>query len=198
MKVDELTPRSSRVNMPVKVLTLDEPRDIESGGKVCEGLVGDETGTVIMSFWNEECDQVKLGETIWLSDARASLVRGSLRLSLGKYGSLGEGDREVEHVREDLNISDLAYAMPRPDRGRGGGRGAGGGGKCFNCGKPGHISRDCPDGGGGKGGGKCFNCGKPGHFSRDCPDGGGGRGGGKCFNCGKPGHISKDCPERGS
>jgi len=156
--------------MPVKVLTLDEPRDIESGGRVCDGLVGDETGTIVMSFWNEECDQVKLGETIWLSDARASLVRGSLRLSLGKYGSLGEGDREVEHVREDLNISDLAYAMPRPDRGRGGGRGGGGGGKCFNCGKPGHISRDCPDGGGGKGRGNCFNCGKPGHISKDCPE----------------------------
>ena len=102
MKVDELTPRSSRVNMPVKVLTLDEPRDIESGGRVCEGLVGDETGTIIMSFWNEECDQVKLGETIWLNDARASLVRGSLRLSLGKYGSLGEGDTTPTHIRKSI------------------------------------------------------------------------------------------------
>ena len=170
MRVDELTPRSSRVSMAVKVLSMDEPRDIESGECVCEGLVGDETGTIVMSFWNEECDQVAVDATIWLKDARATLVRGSLRLSLGKFGSLDEPGREVGSVRDDLNLSDLAYAMPRPDRGRGGGRG-GGGGKCFNCGKPGHISRDCPEGGGGKpGGGKCFNCGKPGHISRECPD----------------------------
>ena len=185
MRVDELTPRSSRVSMAVKVLSMDEPRDIESGERVCEGLVGDETGTIVMSFWNEECDQVAVDATIWLKDARATLVRGSLRLSLGKFGSLDEPGREVGSVRDDLNLSDLAYAMPRPDRGRGGGRGGGGGGKCFNCGKP--------------GGGKCFNCGKPGHISRDCPEGGGGKpGGGKCFNCGKPGHISRECPDRGN
>ncbi|MAH17608.1 MAG: hypothetical protein CL960_03850 [Euryarchaeota archaeon] len=206
MRVDELTPRSSRITMAVKVLSMDEPRDIESGGRVCEGLVGDETGTIVMSFWDDECDKVAVDETIWLKDARASLVRGSLRLSLGKFGSLDEPGREVASVRDDLNLSDLAYAMPRPDRGRGGGRGGGGGGgkpgggKCFNCGKPGHISRECPEGGGGKpGGGKCFNCGKPGHISRDCPEGGGGKpGGGKCFNCGKPGHISRECPDRGN
>ena len=62
--------------MAVKVLSMDEPRDIESGGRVCEGLVGDETGTIVMSFWNEECDQVAVDATIWLKDARATLVRG--------------------------------------------------------------------------------------------------------------------------
>ena len=50
MKVDELTPRTGRVNMPVKVLSLDEPRSMDNGTMICEGLVGDETGTVIMSF----------------------------------------------------------------------------------------------------------------------------------------------------
>ncbi len=147
MRVDELTPRSSRVSMAVKVLSMDEPRDIESGGRVCEGLVGDETGTIVMSFWNEECDQVAVDATIWLKDARATLVRGSLRLSLGKFGSLDEPGREVGSVRDDLNLSDLAYAMPRPDRGRGGGRGGGKGG-----GKGGRGGKGNRPGGSGKGG----------------------------------------------
>ena len=72
LKIDELTPRTGRVNMPVKVLSLEEPRSMDNGTVICEGLVGDETGTVIMSFWNDECETVENGMTINLKDARAN------------------------------------------------------------------------------------------------------------------------------
>ena len=71
MKVDELTPRTGRVNMPVKILSLEEPRSMDNGTVICEGLVGDETGTVIMSFWNDECEAVENGLTI---DLKLSLI----------------------------------------------------------------------------------------------------------------------------
>lgn len=35
--------------------------------------------------------------------------------------------------------------------------------KCFNCNKPGHISRDCKEGP------ECYECGAHGHIARDCP-----------------------------
>ena len=127
LKVDELTPRTGRVNMPVKVLSLEEPRAMDNGTVICEGLVGDETGTVIMSFWNDECETVNNGMTIDLKDARANLVRGHMRISLGKKGSMKEAANPLETIKESVNLSDLEYEMPRfgnrDGRGGGGGRG---------------------------------------------------------------------------
>ena len=96
MKVDELTPRTGRVNMPVKVLSLDEPRSMDNGTMICEGLVGDETGTVIMSFWNDEIEEIEDGMTLELKDARANLVIGHLRLCLGKTGSMKPSESTLE------------------------------------------------------------------------------------------------------
>ena len=124
MKVDELTPRTGRVNMPVKVISLDEPRSMDNGTMVCEGLVGDETGTVILSFWNDEIEVAQNDVVLDLKDARANLVRGHMRLSLGKKGSMKESNTTLDNIKQSVNLSDLEYEMPRMG-GRGGPRGGG-------------------------------------------------------------------------
>ena len=116
--------------MPVKVMSLDEPRSMDNGTMVCEGLVGDETGTVIMSFWNDEIEVAQTDVVLDLKDARANLVRGHMRLSLGKKGSMKESNTTLDDIKQSVNLSDLEYEMPRmggrggPGRGgpRGGGR----------------------------------------------------------------------------
>ena len=112
--------------MPVKVISLDEPRSMDNGTMVCEGLVGDETGTVIMSFWNDEIEVAQNDVVLNLKDARANLVRGYMRISLGKKGSMSVSETSLESIKESINLSDLEYEMPRFGRdggGRGGPRG---------------------------------------------------------------------------
>jgi len=111
--------------MPVKVISLDEPRSMDNGTMICEGLVGDETGTVIMSFWNDEIETAQKDIILELKDARANLVRGHMRLSLGKKGSMNESKDSIDTIKESVNLSDLEYEMPRMG-GRGGGGGRGG------------------------------------------------------------------------
>ena len=107
--------------MPVKVISLDEPRSMDNGTMVCEGLVGDETGTVIMSFWNDEIEEAQNDVVLDLKDARANLVRGHMRLSLGKKGSMKKSDTTLDTIKQSVNLSDLEYEMPRMGgRGRGG------------------------------------------------------------------------------
>jgi replication factor A1 len=161
VKVKDLTPESKNVNIIVKVVEEGEERSISSkfGGerKLKEFTVGDDTAVVVMTLWEDQVGQASNGDTLQIENGYISLVRGNMRLNIGKYGKFLKAKEPIAEVNKSLNLSAKEYPIPER-RGRAGtgftrygglsdyyprqGGGGGGGGR-----------RDDDRGGGGGGGG---------------------------------------------
>ena len=150
-KVGDLTPQSKAVNVTAKVVSKTEIREIPMGRdgsphKVSDALVGDETGVVYLTLWDDNIEKVNEADTIRIENGYVTLFKGNIRLNIGKYGKLDQAKEPLTvEVNTDNNVSSKTYERERrPYRGgRGGGRGYGGG----------YGGRDRRGGGGGGYGG---------------------------------------------
>lgn len=134
-KVKDLTPESKQVNVLAKVVGLSEEKDITSryGEKrrLVEAKVGDDTGIVLLTLWNEQIGMISADETILVDNGYVTLVRGHMRLNVGKYGALTKSEEAIDSVNESLDMSAVEYERERRYRSGGysGGAGRSGGGR---------------------------------------------------------------------
>src|SRR3989304_4841487 len=94
MKVRDLKPTTKQVSLVAKVVNIGERRTIDSkfgeARQLAEATIGDDTGTVILSLWESQIDQVKSGDVLQVNNGYVSIVRGHIRLNDGKYRSSPE------------------------------------------------------------------------------------------------------------
>jgi replication factor A1 len=153
-KVRDLTPNSKQVNVLAKVINVGEAKEVMGKfgdpRKVCEAVVGDDTATIILSLWNEQIGSITKDETILVDNGYVSLVRGHMRLNVGRYGNLTKSPDAISEVNQTLDMSQQEFESERRSFGGGGGyrdRGSGGYGG-------GGGGRYGGGGGGGGGGGR--------------------------------------------
>jgi replication factor A1 len=132
-KVAELNPSSRAVNVLAKVVSKSEVRNIAAGRdgephKVSDALVGDETGCIYLTLWDDNIEKVNEGDTISVKNGYVNLFRGNMRLNVGRYGTLEIAEQAFAgEVNTQNNVSTQVYEQPRrPFRGR---RDFGGGGR---------------------------------------------------------------------
>ena len=134
-KIKDLSPSTKQVNLIAKVVSVGERRTIDSkfgGGSrtLCEAVVGDETGTVILSLWEAQIGQAASGDVLQVNNGYVSLVRGRIRLNVGKYGSFEKVTRDFPEVNRTNDLSAAEHdAPPRDSRGSFGGGSGGYGGR---------------------------------------------------------------------
>jgi replication factor A1 len=132
-KIGELSPQSRAVNVLAKVISKSEVRNIATGRdgqahKVSDAMVGDETGCVYLTLWDDNIEKVKDGDTILVKNGYINLFKGNMRLNIGRYGTLEISEQALAgEVNTENNMSTRVYEQERRPF-RGGGRGYGGGG----------------------------------------------------------------------
>ncbi len=117
-KIGELEPRSRSLNLTAKVISKTPIREIVSRmdgstHRVAEALVGDSTGSILMTLWDDNIDKIAEGTTLKISNAYVSLFRGSMRLNTGRYGSFEESTSTIETVNTDNNMSEKQFEQER-------------------------------------------------------------------------------------
>ena len=93
MKINELRDGSRRVDIEANVIQKSETREVRSkftneAFRVADATIEDETGTITLTLWNEQTEQVNVGDRVRIENGYIKSFRGELQLNSGKYGTL--------------------------------------------------------------------------------------------------------------
>ena len=118
MKIEKLTPNSREVNTVVKVVSKSEVRNVTgrdySVHRVADALVGDETGCVVLTLWDDNIDKINEEATIRVTNGYVNLFRGNMRLNIGRYGSFEILEESpITEVNTENNLSEKRYEQER-------------------------------------------------------------------------------------
>mgnify|MGYP000055996322 FL=1 len=113
-RVDDLSLGVSDVNLQGRVLATDSvrtfDRDDGSEGRVSNLTLGDETGRVRVTLWDEKADraaELDQGTSVEVVDGYVRERDGDLELHVGSRGAVEEIDEDVSYDPETDDIADL-------------------------------------------------------------------------------------------
>ncbi|GAB7013967.1 single-stranded DNA binding protein [Halolamina salina] len=113
--VEELSMGLSDVTLVGKLLDVDDQyrtfdRDDGTEGRVANVAIGDETGRIRVTLWDEATDlldELEADEVVEVVDGYVREREGDLELHVGSRGTIEEVDEDVEYVPETTAIDDV-------------------------------------------------------------------------------------------
>ncbi len=122
VKIESLNSYSRGINVKIKVVEKGEPRTVfsrrdDSEHRVAEALVGDDTGCILLTLWDNAIDEVSVDDVIAIQNGYINTFRGSMRLNVGRYGSQEKIGEEIPEVNTENNLSEKPVSRQRYDRG---------------------------------------------------------------------------------
>lgn len=93
-------------SLRVRVLSKNEVRTVKTkdgeAHQVVDAQVGDSTGQILLSVWDEKIELIREGDLIDITNGYVTRFKGRYRLNLGRYGSLERVEDDEFPTREVL------------------------------------------------------------------------------------------------
>jgi replication factor A1 len=94
MNISELKAGMRNVSITGKIDSVGEPRtvNLKAGGTntVADAIISDESGSIKLSLWGEEINNVQPGDRVSVENGYINTFRGENSLNVGKFGKLNK------------------------------------------------------------------------------------------------------------
>jgi replication factor A1 len=112
-KVGDLKPGFRDLKMVLKVLDIGVQRAVSFRRDryqhtITEVLVGDETGSVLLTLWDNQVNNLSVGDVFEIKRGYSSLFKGYLRLNIGRHEIPVKLDKEI-NVNTKNNLSESRH-----------------------------------------------------------------------------------------
>jgi replication factor A1 len=82
-----------RVSVEGRVVEKGDTHEVRSKYKdetyrIADAMVADETGSIKLTLWNEQIDQVDVDNIIRIENGYVTSFRGEIQLNVGKFGKM--------------------------------------------------------------------------------------------------------------
>jgi len=115
MEIKDLTANTGNVDLVAEVVSKEDERTFEKFGKsgrVCNAKLKDNSGEIKLTLWNDDIDQIKVGDKIHLQNGWCSEYKGEKQLSSGKFGKI-EVVKKVIPQKKGLQKEDSVEDAPQ-------------------------------------------------------------------------------------
>ncbi|WP_292374758.1 OB-fold nucleic acid binding domain-containing protein [Methanosarcina sp. UBA411] len=119
VKVENITAESGQINLVAKVVSVFDTKEFTRNdgtiGRVGNIIVGDETGKVKVTLWDNMADLIKdgkirIGQTLQISGYAKQGYSG-VEINVGNNGVLAESEEEIEVAASTQKIKDIKDGM---------------------------------------------------------------------------------------
>ncbi|MFX1577124.1 MAG: single-stranded DNA-binding protein [Promethearchaeota archaeon] len=121
-KLENLQPFQRGITIHFQVIKTEAVRKVksrhdDSNHRVADILIGDETGLMRLTLWDDEISQVEDGKAFRLVNGQSGLFQGHIQVSLGRNGKLELSEHTIPEVNTKRNLS--AKTHPASTRSKG-------------------------------------------------------------------------------
>ena len=113
-KIGELKADSIGFDMKAKIIRVEPAKEVFSekmGATLTTAyvLIGDKTGVINLSLWNEMIDKVEPGKTYEIKNAYVSIFNKRIQVNLSKKGEIIESKEEIAEINMENKMSEKLF-----------------------------------------------------------------------------------------